>query len=477
MGDTDAAGPVVDDFSGRCLGRGPGIRESADDPLSLPSLNCMIRKVFKRIPTQVEWARFRTYARRIRELIVNPSKNPLLPDALSVLQHSTLNAPLLPGLKAFECWETTAAFVSFIPLFLSPKTEIVNIKFAPNPPTLMLASTIATLSTLCPDLREISLRPLPRDLAIVTSVSEMLLARDRNTLRRFDVDSPLTGAACEVLYRLPNLSKLWSVFEGPPPMSSVVLPNLTRAYIVFLHSHEWLQRFSGALLNKLVSVAFYIGSLEAQTAGFLEELERVALSTSISTTLLSFTFHSPSPWNPTYSSLLTFKQLTNLTITNPCHISCSSTVDDDLVINLSRAMPRLNVLRLGSEPCQTPSGVTIKGLVELACHCTSLSTLRVHIRANSLVQTAADGIFTLSSVDEPAAPRKECALTTLEVGNIPIPEGSALPVALALLHIFPRLSDIKHTGAQWGGVVNTIKLSKGLPNRIDALARSSTQDA
>lgn len=459
------------------MGRRPGIREPADDPISLLSLNCMIGKVFKRIPTQVEWARFRTYARRIRRLAVNPSKNPLLPDVLSVLQHSTLNVPLLPGLKAFECWETTAAFIPFIPSFLSPKTEIVDIRFTPNPPTLMTASTIATLSMLCPNLQEISLRFLPRDSAIVASVSEMLLARDRNTLRHFDVDSPLTGAACEALYRLPNLSKLWSVFEGPPLMSSVVLPNLTRAYIGYLHSYEWLQRFSGASLNKLVSVAFYIGSLEAQTAGFLEEFERVALSTSISTTLLSFEFHSSSPWNPTYTSLLAFKQLSNLAITNPCYIGCSSTVDDDLVINLSRAMPMLHFLQLGSEPCQTPGGVTIKGLVGLACHCTDLSTLRVHIRADSLVQTAVDGIVALSSADEPTAPRKECALTTLEVGNIPIPEDSALSVALALLHIFPHLSDIKHTGAQWGEVVNTIKLSKGLSNRIDALARSSTQDA
>jgi hypothetical protein len=399
------------------------------------------------------------YARRIRKLTVNPSRNPLLPDVLSVLQHSTLNMPLLPGLKTFECLDTTAAFIPFIPLFLSPRTMIVDIKFVkftPNhPPLLMIASMITAFSTLCPNLQGICLRPLPRDLAITTSVSEMLFACDQNSFQTFDVDSPLTDATCEILYRLPNLSHLWLVPEGPTTLiPSVALPNLTRMSIGYSHSHKWLQRFSGASLNKLTSVTFYADSPRTQVNGFLEEFERVALSTSIPTTLLTFAFHAPSPWNPTYSSLLAFKQLRDLTITNPCCTGCSSKVDDDLVINLSRAMPRLNVLRLGSEPCRRPTGVTIKGLVELACHCTNLST------------------------DEPA-PRKECALTTLEVGGIPIPApaGSAFAIALALIHVFPRLNDIKYTNAQWGHIANVIKISKRLSKRISALAHSSSHNA
>ena len=120
--------------------------------------------------------------------------------------------------------------------------------------------------------------------------------------------------------------------------------------------------------------------------------------------------------------------------------------------------------------------MTVKGLVELSRRCTNLSTFRAHIRADSLVQAAVDGVAALSSADEPTAPQEECALTTLEVGDIPIPEGSALTIALALLHIFPRLSDIKYTNEQWEDVMDTIKLSKGLSKRISALARSSSQD-
>jgi hypothetical protein len=411
---------------------------------------------------------------------VNTSLYSLFPDVLSVLQHNTLNTPLLPGLKAFECWEATATFLPFVHLFLSPKTVTVDINFAEfalNPPTLMITSMITTFSTLCPNLREISLRRLPRDSAIITSVSELLLTCNRDTLQCFEVDSPLTDAACEVLYRLPNLSKLWSVLQEPTVIPPVVLPNLTTMHMGYLHNHEWLQRFSGASLNKLEYITFYTGSSRARIGGFLEEFERVALSTSVPTTLSTFGLYSLSPWNPTYSSLLAFKQLQNLTIVNPCHNGCSSKVDDDIIINLSRAMPKLNVLLLGSEPCQTPTGVTIKGLVELAHRCTNLSTFRVHIRADSLVQAAVDGIAALSSADEPTSPQEECALTTLEVGDIPIPEESALTIALALLHIFPRLSDINYTNEQWEDVMGTIKLSKGLSKWISALTRSSSQDA
>lgn len=251
----------------------------------------------------------------------------------------------------------------------------------------------------------------------------------------------------------------------------MVLPNLVGMYIIYPHGHEWLQSFYGAALDNLMSATFY--TTTPYVGNFLEAFEGVGVATSVSATLSTFQFYSLHPWSPTYSSLLAFKQLTNLTISYPCRIHCSSTVDDNIIINLARAMPKLRVLQLGMEPCQTLTGVTIKGLVELTCHCIDLSTLRVHIQVNSLVQAAVDGVVTSPSDGEHPASRKECALMTLEVGNTPIPEGTALIVALALLHIFPRINNIKYTNTLWGGVVRTIAVSKRLSNRIGALARSS----
>ena len=405
---------------------------------------------------------------------MDPSQDPLPPDVLSVLQHRTLNTPLLPGLKTFVCREATVVFIPFIPLFLSPGIAVIDIKFAGSIPALMIASMIATFSTLCPNLLEITLRRLPLDEVITTAVSNMLLACNLDALRKFEVDSLLTTAAYEVLYRLPNLRELFTIFLGDTLLPPVLLPNLVGMEMTYLFGHEWLRRLNGATLNKLTSVFFHTASLDV--GDFLEAFESFALATSISTKLSTFVFYSYYPWNPNYSSLLGFKQLTELIIITPCHVGCSSAVGDDIVINLARAMPKLKVLLLGSDPCPIPTGVTVKGLVELACHCIDLCTLRVHIRVDSLVQAAAGDVVTSPSTAEPASiPRAECALTNLGVGNMPIQEGSALTVALALLHIFPRISQIKYTNPHWRDVQNTITLSKRLSNRIGALARFSSK--
>lgn len=440
--------------------------------------NYPIGQSFNKTPTNAEWARFRKYARRIRAFRVNPSLFPIPPEVLSVLEDSTLGAPLLLGLRTFVCIEATVAFIPFISLFLSRVTTMIAVnfvKFLPTPPTSAITSMIATPSTRCPDLRRITLHHLPRSPVVVATVSEMLLACNRNTLQSFDVDSPLTEAARKVLSKLPNLRVLRLALEGPTLLPPMVLPNLVGMYIIYPYGHEWLRSFYGAVLNNLTYATFY--TTTPYVGDFLEVFEGVGRATSISATLSTFQFYSFHPWSPTYSSLLAFKQLTNLTIASPCRIHCSSTVDDDIVINLARAMPKLKVLQLGLEPCQTLTGVTVKGLVELACHCISLSTLRVHLRVDSLVQAAVGEVVPSPPNDEHAASREECALMTLEVGNTPIPEGTALIVALALLHIFPRISDIKHTNTQWGSVARTIILSRRLSSRIGALAHSSRSTA
>ena len=337
----------------------------------------------------------------------------------------------------------------------------------------MIASMIATFSTLCPNLLEITLLRLPIDQAIASAVSNILLACNPDALRKFEADSPLTATAYEVLYRLPNLRELFTIFLGDTLLPPVLLPNLVKMEMTYLRGHEWLRGLNGATLNNLTSVFFRTASLEV--GDFLEAFESFALATSISTKLSTFVFYSHYSWNPNYSSLLGFKQLTELVILTPCHVGCSSAMDDDIVINLARAMPKLKVLLLGSDPCSIPTGVTVKGLVKLACHCIDLSTLRLHIRVDSLVQMAAGDIATSPSTAEPAAPRVECALANLGVGDMPIQEGSALTVALALLHIFPRISQIGYKNPHWQDVQNTITLSKRLSNRIGTLARFSSK--
>jgi len=70
-------------------------------------------------------------------------------------------------------------------------------------------------------------------------------------------------------------------------------------------------------------------------------------------------------------TLLSFMQMKTFDIHFSCDDGCSSKTDDDDIINLARAMPRLEILRLGDRPYRGifPDSVTVKGLVILAYHC------------------------------------------------------------------------------------------------------------
>ena len=59
-------------------------------------------------------------------------------------------------------------------------------------------------------------------------------------------------------------------------------------------------------------------------------------------------------------------------------------VDDDIVSNLLRAIPKLKILGLGDDPGrQFTFGVTEKGLLALAHHCPDLYLLRIHFHMDS----------------------------------------------------------------------------------------------
>ena len=397
-----------------------------------------------------------------------------------VLQHCTINKPLLPNLKKLGLWATPGSFIPFIPLFLSSRTTVITINFI-EPPKVMVASMITTFPTLCPNLQSITLMGLPRDPIIVAAVSGMLLVTNRNTLRSFSVDSPLTEEAREVIHKLANLCELSMVIEKDTPLPPAVLPNLTNLTITYDDGDDWMQVFHGVTLQKLESVDFYTQS--RQIGDFLRTFARMALATSVQNTLSAFLLHTTCSWNPTYRSLLPFTQLRDLIIDFSCNDGCSSRVDDDIIIDLARAMPKLGTLELGEAPCrQIPIGVTVKGLVALANHCLDLFTLRIHFQVDSLSATpAATGL--VSNIG-PITPRGDCALTILVVGDIFVPEESVLTVALTLARIFPFIDTIyggDDNEETWDNVVDAIYNSGRIVGRSSkryplATARSNLND-
>ena len=375
-----------------------------------------------------------------------------------ILQLRPFNEPILPNLKTLVLSYVTGEFIPFIPLFLSPKTTTISIlSFRLKQPKAMIASIITTFPRLCPDLQEILLHSLPRDPMIAAAVSGTIV-NGQNPLQCFWVDSPLTEEAREVVSKLPNLRRLSVVIERGTLLPSMVLPNLTEVSIKSNHDSDWLQMFHGAVLGKLETITIH--SESEQIGDFLEAFERAALTASVQNTLSKFHLTTSCSWNPNYSSLLPFAQLTILLVEFPCDDVCTSDVDDDIIMNLARAMPKLETLRLGEVPCcKIVTGATVEGLAALAHHCPGLYTLRIHFQATSLSTPP-----TATSNARSTVPQRDCALENLEVGDIPIPEESVLVVALTLIQIFPHINYIDSIDENWDKVADAICLSRKIVN-------------
>jgi hypothetical protein len=374
----------------------------------------------------------------------------------AVLQLCAISEPLFPNLKSLELQSTIWEFIPFVPSSLSPRTTSISITFPMHgpPKTTLVALLVPTFPTLCPQLQTICLHSLPRDPMITAAVSELLLTTNRDALRRFRVDSPLTEEAREVVCKLPDLCGLRVIIAGFTSLPTIMLPNLTEIDVEYDHNCDWLEGFRGATLGKLDSVIFRATSRSAQISDFLEAFENVGLTTS--TTLSTFKFYTHRPRRLNYRSLLSFKQLRELEIGFSCEGGCSSTIDDDIMIDMARAMPKLETLVLGEGPCQTPAGVTAKGLAILAQRCPNLSSLSIHFRVGSFrAPSASLGTLHVGS----DAPQRSCALTRLHVGQIPMPEGSVLVVALTLVRIFPRITWIGYGNGNWERVLRAIRLS------------------
>ena len=416
-----------------------------------------IRKTFKRNPTETEWVSFRKYALRMRNLELDIYKDPAVWEILLLRWSQTTDDPWLPRLKNFQCENSTKEFIPFIPFFLSRRITKICIGFIEGTPAEMIGPIIRRLPTLCPGLKDITLGGLARDSVITDAVSEMLLTCNRDSLRTVFVDSELTEEARKVVYQLPKLSDLGTIIEGRTLLPTVWLPNLSLLYVNFDDCLDWLQGFRGARFERLEVVSF--DSKCERVGDFLEAFQSIALTTSAQSTLLFFDFRTSRSWNPNYRPLLPFTQLETLSIKFACDVDCSSMVDDNMITDLARAMPRLKTLRLGDMPCEASTGITIKGLTALARHCRHLSELRIHFRADTIVE-AVTSQETPSFPDAVAMLHSDCALTLLEVGRIPIPETGAATVAKGLIQIFPRLRNIQSFGGQWSIVALKVWFSR-----------------
>ena len=267
-----------------------------------------------------------------------------------------------------------------------------------------------------------------------------------------------------MISRLPDLCQLSVVIEKGASLPSVVLPNLTNLAINWNHDSDLFWMFHGATFGKLEVITFNSTFKPTNDfrsiCDFLETFERVMLAVSAQNTLSEFYFHTSCSCNPNYSSLLPFTQLRYLIIGSSCGDGCTSRVDDDIITNLTQVMPELEILLLGDMPChEILTGVTVKVLVVLAHHCQNLAVLCVHFQVLSLTT-----LPVVIPIARSTAPQRDCALMELQVGDIPVPEASALVVAMTLVQIFPHIEDVVYLDESWEEVAEMFSLSINIIN-------------
>lgn len=137
--------------------------------------------------------------------------------------------------------------------------------------------------------------------------------------------------------------------SGAPSLPEVSLPNLTPLMLNVTTTTSGCEHSTGQHSPS------WKGSSSARSANrserdfhgdFLEAFENVALAAPASATLSNFQFHSSCSWNPSYHSLLSFEQLKQLVVEFSYDDGYSSRVDDEIIIALPQAMPKLGVLQL-----------------------------------------------------------------------------------------------------------------------------------
>ena len=236
-----------------------------------------------------------------------------------------------------------------------------------------------------------------------------------------------------------NLRSLLVVIEREASLPPVLLLDLIKLTITCDNEDDWPRLFHEATFGKSESVTFYPRS--KQIGDFLGAFERAALSSSLQNMLSKFRHSTPYPWNPGCSSLVPFTQMVDLDIKSSYNDGCSSRVDDDIVINLLRAMLKLKILGLDDDPChQFTTGVTAKGFVASVLRCPDLYVLRMQFQMDSFNAPPTSPEMTPDAGS--AASWADCALTEFAAEERPMPEGSAVTIGLTLLRIFPRIDSI-----------------------------------
>ncbi|KAF9786341.1 hypothetical protein BJ322DRAFT_1191412 [Thelephora terrestris] len=235
----------------------------------------------------------------------------------------------------------------------------------------MLPLILSTLSTLSPDVQEIQIERLFHSPSTEEASSELLMRCNPYHLRKYNVDSPISAAALRHIIQLPSLEKFWLVvdtFRLLDPLPVVLLP---------------------AIKNPVLT-SIFVECSAADVAQLMEAFQLTAATCGIQERLQEFRVRSQEEFKispEVITCTLPFKNLMSLQVLSECSTVICQTFDltDDHINLLTKAMPRLESLAIGEEPCRVPSQITFKSLYTISNWCTWLANLQIHFNPASFV--------------------------------------------------------------------------------------------
>jgi len=329
----------------------------------------------------------------------------------------------------------------------------------------MLPPIFNKLSTLSPDIKKIETDQLFHDPSMEEASSQLLM--QCNHLRTFKVDSPISTSALRHSIQLPSLEEFCLVvssFQLPDPLPIVVFPSLRQLVVKGNGDPTWLKLLPAIENPVLAIITVQCTGLDVER--FMETFQLTVIGCGIHECLREFTVNSPDNFKITPRIMacnLSCKNLTSLKLVSDCSNLCqtSDLTDDDIDL-FTKGMPCLEYLAVGGVPCNVPSQITFKSLYTISRRCTRLRDLEIHFNPALFVtkvgMDSESWHVALGLSDFKTLSSDLCSITTISVGDIPLPAQSnaSCVMALGLLGVFPCLEFVFYDNNDWRNVQDLI---------------------
>jgi len=367
-----------------------------------------------------------------------------------VLPSSDGTPPVLPfHLQRLDWWLNETNF-SFLPNFLSPYlTTIIITTDAPHYPLEEVEQWDKLPDEAMPMMRSVIklFPPSPQivclklgfgpETRLTEGVSTYILGCGES-LRGFTTNVVLSTQAIVHLMKLPNLRR-WTTEQGPPQVTDLIHHGVTGG-VVSLFPSLWELDLKGGVALEWLSL------FEAA-----KNRNPPWILAGDSLPFVSYDDPSLPIDSSLISKFLPFIDLVELRIGTDCTLGlCASHFTDEDVEGLVIALPKLEAVTLGEEPCDSDTcPTTIRSLLSFSTHCLKLRYLNIHFRTANLRADMLDLLGNSYSQGQRSKPK--CVLKTLVTGSMRLELSDYDPalISIGLLMIFPSLTEFVSDVPLW----------------------------